>query len=82
MDGRIRRVAMVNGYCWEWTRDEWTYQAVHLFGTETVRLYYRMPDGTWSYGHARELDGRAPILVAEEMRDDIMRPASAESASA
>lgn len=70
-----RFVPSVNGHGWTFDHNGFTYQMVHLNGSDRVTLSCRVSTGgEWTFGHARELNGRLPHMVAREILRDITAP--------
>lgn len=67
----MKRIPSVNGLAWGWTHSGWQYQATWLPGSNAVRLWYQQPNGQWEIGHTRPLEGRVPVLVAQELYDHV-----------
>ena len=65
---------MINGRGWEFEHNGFTYQMVALNGSDKVRLLCRAPGGEWTFGHARETEGRSAHMVAREIHRDITAP--------
>lgn len=54
---------MSNAHFRTFTTRGFDYQVFRLEDSNTIRVYYRMPDGDWEFGHK--------VFKTEDMSDDV-----------